>query len=99
MTDRVEVKVTQRVVHRREVTDLAGEVEDDIGVGNRIGNDVVADLCLHDLDLEALDIATIAAVRIDQGIDDANRSASGDEFVSEVGAYETQAACDHARGR
>ena len=77
----VDVKVVQRVAHRRQVADLTGEVEHDVGVGNDVGDDGVADLRLDDLDVEPVDVATIAAVTFDQRVDDPHGRAASDQFV------------------
>ena len=69
---RVELEVAQRVAHRREVADLSGEVEHDVGVGHGVGDDVVADLGLDDLDIETVEVAAIAAVPFDERVDDAH---------------------------
>ena len=94
----VDVKIVQWIAHRGQVADLAGEVEDDVCIGDDVGHDSVADLRLDDLDVEPVDVAAIAAVTFDQGIDDAHGRAASDQFVGGVGPDEAQAAGDHADG-
>ena len=64
------MQVAQRIAHRGDVADLTGEVEDDVGVGDDVGDDRVADLGLDDLDVEAVDVAAVATVPVDQRVDD-----------------------------
>ena len=48
MADGVEMEVDKRIAHRSDVADLAGEVEDDVCVGDHIGGRGLADLCVDD---------------------------------------------------
>ena len=81
MGDGVDVEIVQRIAHRRQMADLTGEVEDDVGVGDHVGDNRVTDLRLDDLDIEPVDVAAVAAVTLDQSIDDAHGRAAPDQFV------------------
>ena len=63
-----------------------------------VGDRAIADLGLDDLDAEALDVAAVASVAVDQGVDDPHPGALADQLVSDVGADETEPAGDHADG-
>ena len=91
------MKVAERIAHRGDVTDLTGEVEDDVGIGDRLGNDRLADLRLDDLDVEPFDVATVAAVPVDQGVDDRDVGAMLDQPMREVRADEAEATGHNAR--
>ena len=99
MGDGVDVQIEQRVSHRGEVADLTGEVEHDVGVADDLADDVVPDLGDHDLDVDVVDVAAIAAMTFDQRIDDAHGRATPGQLMDEVGADETQPAGHDAHGR
>ena len=64
------MQVAQRIDHRRGVADLPGEVEHDVGVGQHVGDARVADVAHLDVDVEALDVAQVAAVVGHERVDD-----------------------------
>ena len=75
MAAHVEVEVAQRVRHRRQVADLAGDVEHDVGVGDQPRRRAASPMSATTmLDVpSAVDVAPVAAVLGDERVDDRAR--------------------------
>ena len=89
-----------RVAHAVDVADLAGQIEDHVLPAHQIVHRrLLADV--GDVDaqpvFEAADVEQIAAVVVDQRVDDQDARAEVDELPREVAADEAEAAGDHHR--
>ena len=85
----------KRILHRGEVADLTGDVEDDVGALERAGHLGASMSRLEHVHVEARQVGAIAAVLGHQRVDDDVRTAA-DELVHEVRTDEAEAAGDDA---
>ncbi|TPW11106.1 MAG: hypothetical protein FD127_3411 [Acidimicrobiaceae bacterium] len=94
--ERVQVEVAFGFDHRRGVAHLTGEVEDDLSTMEQLGDALVADVRDQHVGLAPFDVAAIAAMAFDEGIDHPNLGAGTGKLVDEVRSDEPEAAGDHA---
>lgn len=100
VVDGVQMQVALRVGHRRRVTDLTREVEDDIGTDEHVGDCWIADVDQFAGDSLAtrqpVQVSRVAAVARNERVDDLNRRAVGDQTMCQVRADEAESARDDA---
>lgn len=92
MIERVQPEVLLWVDHRRGVTDLTGQIEDDVGTGDEFGDTRIANARDQGFDVLAIDVAAIAAVGRDEGVDDLDDGSFAHQAVHEIGPDEAQSA-------
>ena len=88
------------IPHAVDVADLAGEIEDHVLLAHQIVHrGLLADVGDVDADaiFEAADVEQIAAVVVDQRVDEQDARAEVDELPGQVAADEAEAAGDHHR--
>ena len=94
----VDLEVGVRIAHAVDVTDLAGEVEDDLPVAHQIVHRAllpdVGDVDAHAVG-DAVDVEQVAAVVGDQRVDEQHVGAERHQLPREVAADEPETAGDH----
>ena len=91
VTDRVERQIAERIAHRFGVTDLPGDVEHEASVSDRVSNDRLTDICHQNGNIETFEIATIAAMPINQRVNHPNDRSRLMQTMNEVAADEPAA--------
>ena len=91
----VEFEVAHRIAHRLDVADLAGDVEHDIGAGDRVGHLRRADV--GDQHVRPVGrVRTLAAVVRDERVDHHHVGAGRRQSVRDIRADEAQTTGHHA---
>ena len=98
VTAYVQVEIAHGLLHRREVADLPGDVEHDVGavygVGDLLGPDVGNDHLDVGVGSDAHQVVPLSAVFGDQGVDDDHRRPDRSEAVHDGGTDESETAGD-----